>query len=274
MEDNYQQQTEFEETNKSQEETKINPVNDVVLWKAIALFLVAIIGLDLIATVFSLIAKAIFGGQLKDNLPLAYRVSGVLQFLTYAVGIGIFLVIVGIPTLKKIYCKFKDIQVYAKGFAYGIILLVAQTAYGIVSTLIFGNVGSNENQEALVEMTKQTPILLGICVVIFAPIFEELAYRYALFGTLHKKNRVLAYVVGLTIFGLIHFSFDALFSGDIERIKVELINLPSYLICGGVLCYAYEKEESLLSSMTAHATNNLIAFIQMMILVYGGQQAA
>ena len=91
MEDNYQQQTEFEET-------KINPVNDVVLWKAIALFLVAIIGLDLIATVFSLIAKAIFGGQLKDNLPLAYRVSGVLQFLTYAVGIGIFLVIVGNPT--------------------------------------------------------------------------------------------------------------------------------------------------------------------------------
>ncbi len=272
MEDNYQQRNEFVDGNKDHEETKINPINDVVLWKAIILFLVAIVGLDIIATVFSLFAKLIFHTQFADatnNLPFIHKVLGVLQFLTYAVGIGIFFAVIGIPTLKKIYCKFKDVQVYAKGFAYGIILLVAQTVYGIVSTIIFGSVESNENQEALVEMTKQTPILIGICVVIFAPIFEELAYRYALFGTLHKKSRILAYIIGLTIFGLIHFSFDALFSRDMERIKIELINLPSYFICGGILCYAYEKEESLLSSMTAHATNNLIAFIQMMILVYG-----
>ena len=109
-------------------------------------------------------------------------------------------------------------------------------------------------------------VILFFTTVILAPLFEELVYRYGLFANIHKKNRYLAYAATLLIFGFIHFDFTCFTSNNIELIKIELINLPAYLLSGGILCFAYENEESIISPMIAHLTNNLIAFLQIILL--------
>jgi len=58
----------------------------------------------------------------------------------------------------------------------------------------------------------------------------------------------------MLIFGLIHMSFKP------ETIVNELVNLPSYILAGSILTYAYEKEGFAVSTY-AHITNNLISFL-------------
>lgn len=242
------------------------PISDVNNYKAIALFLIGLIGLNIIYNIIYIIVSLFITLDPEINPDQFNSINGALQFSTYLIGLATILMIVGIPTLKKVFERYKYSNVYLNGITMGLILLFAQSLYSILSTFIFGSVDSNNNQQSLIALTQQSPILLFITTVIFAPIFEELVYRYSLFGVLRKKNRVLAYVVCLIVFGFIHFDYTCFSSGDFSLIKTELVNLPAYMISGGILCYAYEKNGSLISSITAHALNNLIAFIQIMIL--------
>ncbi len=266
MKDNYY---ELDSNQEEEAPAEKKSVDRVVTWKAIVIFLLGLIGLSLIYTLIYSISSAFVTLDrelLETNPAKYYRVDGILQFVTYMVGLGIAVAIIAVPTVKQftvIFEKFKDAKVYTNGLVIGIVMLFAQSVYSIIITLIFGEVDSNANQSALVEMTKRAPVLLFLTTVVLAPLFEEIVYRYSLFGVLHKKNRYLAYIVSLIVFGLIHFDFGSF--SDWATLKVELLNLPAYLISGGLLCYAYEKNDSLIAPITAHATNNLVAFIQILI---------
>lgn len=242
------------------------PITDVNNFKAVAIFLIGLIGLNIIYNVIFIIVSLFISLDPAINPDQFNSINGALQFATYLIGLATILMIIGIPTIKKIFEKYRISSVYINGIVMGIVLLFAQSLYSILSTFIFGEIDSNNNQQALIALTQQSPILLFITTVILAPVFEELVYRYGLFGLIHKKNRILSYVICLIIFGFIHFDYTCITSGDMNFIKTELINLPAYMISGGILCYSYEKNGSLISSITAHALNNLIAFIQIMIL--------
>lgn len=266
MKDNYY---ELESNPEEGEDTPKSGVDRVVAWKAVIIFLLGLIGLSLIYTLIYSISSAFVSldKELLENNPAKYyRIDSILQFVTYMVGLGIAVAIIAIPTVKQftaIFEKYKDAKVYTNGLIIGIIMIFAQSIYSIIITLLFGKTDANANQSILIDMTKQSPVLLFLTTVVLAPFFEEIVYRYSLFGLIHKKNRYLAYVVSLIVFGLIHFDFGAF--SDWNALKVELLNLPAYLISGGLLCYAYDKNDSLISSITAHATNNLVAFIQILI---------
>lgn len=253
----------YQETNYETE--KYQNLHSVNTTKAIIIFLIGLIGLSLIFTVIWNLILLIFSNQInEENI---YKFDSYGQVSAYLIGTIIVFSIIGVKNIKKLFYKFKDLNVYIKGIIFGFILLFAQTVYGVFSTIAFGEVESNVNQQSIILLVKSSPIPLFIMTVILAPIFEEIVYRYALFGALHKKNRWFAYIVCFTIFGLIHFDFSCFNNNDFEAIKVELVNLPSYILSGGILCYAYEKEDSIISSMIAHATNNLVAFLQIIFLV-------
>ena len=265
MEENLTEQ----QTNESTNNTKKQSVcNDVVNWKAVIIFLIGIIGLSFL---YSFILLAAFMSVENYDLFNALanktefnKINGAMQFLTYVFGFCIAYKIIGERAIKKIFSKYKEFTVYTRGVVYGFILLAAQSVYSIVITIITGPVDANQNQNALIELAKASPLFMGITTVILAPFFEEITYRYSLFGVVHKKSRILAYAITILVFGLIHFDFGCFES--VEKMKVELLNLPAYLISGGILCYAYEKEDSLICSITAHATNNFIAFAQILFL--------
>lgn len=237
----------------------------VANWKALVIFLFGLIGLSFIAIPIQFILKNIF--QYNDNsLPaLLYKVESLLNFFTYLISLVALLVFIGMPTIKQIFSRVKEWALYEKGIIYGLVLIAIQTLLSLILTIIFGSFDTNTNQSSLISITKTTPLLAFAFTVIFGPIFEELVYRYALFGVFYKKSKLLAYIIVTIIFGLIHFDFTSL-NGEVKLFLNELINLPSYISGGLILCYAYEKEESLIPAIVAHMVNNFIGYIQ--ILMY------
>jgi uncharacterized protein len=90
--------------------------------------------------------------------------------------------------------------------------------------------------------------------VIFAPLFEELAFRGLLFAILRRKFRFLpAALISAGIFGAAH--------------GYGLVGLLSVCWSGVLWAWIYEKTGSLLPGILAHAINNLLVCLAVMALL-------
>ncbi|MBA5865211.1 MAG: CPBP family intramembrane metalloprotease [Nitrospira sp. CR1.3] len=90
--------------------------------------------------------------------------------------------------------------------------------------------------------------------VVFAPLFEELAFRGLLFAILRRKFRFLpAALISAGIFGVAH--------------GYGLVGLVSVCWSGVLWAWIYEKTGSLLPGMIAHAINNLLVCLAVMALL-------
>lgn len=90
--------------------------------------------------------------------------------------------------------------------------------------------------------------------VVFAPIFEELAFRGLLFAILRRKFRfVPAALISAGIFGVAH--------------GYGVLGLVSVCWSGVLWAWIYEKTGSLLPGMLAHAINNLLVCLAVMALL-------
>jgi len=92
--------------------------------------------------------------------------------------------------------------------------------------------------------------------IIFAPIFEELAFRGLLFAMLRRRySFVPAALISASIFALAH--------------GYGLIGFVSVLWSGFLWAWIYEKTGSLIPGMIAHAVNNLLVSLTVMALLRG-----
>jgi hypothetical protein len=102
-----------------------------------------------------------------------------------------------------------------------------------------------------------TPSLTAVSLVeyvIFAPLFEELAFRGLLFAILRRKFRFLpAALMSAGIFGVAH--------------GYGLVGLLSVCWSGVLWAWIYEKTGSLLPGILAHAINNLLVCLAVMALL-------
>jgi uncharacterized protein len=90
--------------------------------------------------------------------------------------------------------------------------------------------------------------------VIFAPVFEELAFRGLLFAILRRKFRFLpAALISASIFAIAH--------------GYGLVGFISVLWSGLLWAWMYEKTGSLLPGILAHAINNLLVCLSVMTLL-------
>ena len=225
----------------------------------ICIFSLGLVGLSFIASIISIILT---------NIP---------EFSTLSVGlqssIHLFISYFLLLIILCLICFFvKPIWVYLKeritikeeiieGIAIAAMTFALATAYSLISNSLFPH-GSNNNQDGLQSSFEAQPLLSFFCIVVFAPICEELTYRLGLFGLIAKKSNILAFIVTILIFALIHFDFSA------KDIVNELINLPAYLIGAFCLSYAYYRKGSIITSITAHALYNFSQFIIMFIATF------
>ncbi|NJN70544.1 MAG: CPBP family intramembrane metalloprotease, partial [Nitrospira sp.] len=90
--------------------------------------------------------------------------------------------------------------------------------------------------------------------VIFAPIFEEIAFRGLLYATLRRRLAfVPAAIISTSIFALAH--------------GYSLIGFISVFWSGFLWAWIYERTGSLIPGMAAHAMNNLLVCLTVMALL-------
>ncbi|HCT62869.1 MAG TPA: hypothetical protein DIC19_02075 [Erysipelotrichaceae bacterium] len=119
-------------------------------------------------------------------------------------------------------------------------------------TTLTGLDGS-QNQNELIKIFGDFPLLLVFQALIFAPLIEELMYRGLLFGMLQKRSQLFAVLFSSFFFGMAHI-YPSLFDGH----YMDLVFLPTYFMLGFWLNRAYIKSKSLYAPVIIHFINNAI----------------
>ncbi|MCI2068374.1 MAG: CPBP family intramembrane metalloprotease [Bacilli bacterium] len=259
------------------------------LWTCIVLFLVGSLGLDIVASlIVSPIVSAIHpitGVKGSEEYTQQTIINSAwINFFAYLVIGGILVAIVLIVDwggLKKRVHSLGNYRFYLTVFFSFIGLMSLSYLWAIIEQVIItaGHIQqeTNSNQAIIIKMFQYAPAPLIIEAVFFAPISEELTYRLGLFEAVRRYSRVWAYVVVCLAFGLIHvFSsliidwqkMAALSQQSAEYLALqndiynELLAFPTYAIAGGVLAFAYEKEDNIFASLFVHMANNILAMVQ------------
>jgi len=138
-----------------------------------------------------------------------------------------------------------------------VIQLLGRMVVTVLMQLIHGVVSLGDNQEAVESIFAEFPILMGIMIVVFAPIWEELFFTGFIYESLRKKNKILAYIVTSVAFGLLHTFFAMILNFSPILILATFIYVPLSMVC----CYVYEKTDSIWSAIMMHAFSNGMALV-------------
>ena len=221
----------------------------------LTLFLIGFLGLDIVSLIIQLILMIILPEYFKEGTE--YYITGLAMMNTIRyVLLSMAFVLMLYPRLKILVKKFVNWKTDLLGIAFGIGLIGITIIYNLIISQ-FIDPGTNNNEVAAESMIVTYPVLSIIVLGLLGPICEEITYRYGLFSLLDKKSKILAYILTPLVFAIIHFDF----TGDM---KVELLNLPTYILAGLGLSVAYDKFE-FNCAIIAHVTNNMYAIIVTLI---------
>lgn len=241
------------------------------IWKEITFFLLSIVGLTFFSLIIQLIERNVFisqnPGSTNEDI-VAYLTSLDAMAIANFAAYGCLFVVMAILLFKN----YKEIakQAKAKNFLWGlgafVIILAFNYLYGIISTLLFKLAGidqsTNANESTIRLMVKAYPALSIIIFGFVGPLTEETGYRVGLFSLASRFGKWIGYIATALIFAFIHFDWTCF--NDANALIVELINIPSYIIAGVVLCIAYRKG-GFVASSSAHIANNLLSLILSLI---------
>lgn len=118
---------------------------------------------------------------------------------------------------------------------------------------------SNANDISISQMTKENYTLMSIGTVLLVPVVEETLYRGVVFGGIYPKSRVLAYVVSIAVFSIIHILGYIRVYTPIEL----LLSFVQYLPAGICLAWTYEKSDSIWAPILIHIAVNQVGTYSM-----------
>ena len=161
-------------------------------------------------------------------------------------------------------CRLKENCVWVlKSFLY---LFIARISYSILVVALrlimkerfitfFGN--GPKNEMIIDNIREVSPVLVIVFSVIFAPILEELVFRYVLYHALRRINKYLAFIIVPVFFSIIHL-YEEIWSGQLFQAAFYML---SYLTIAIPLTIMYEKRRNILFCIVLHACSNLLAEI-------------
>lgn len=220
---------------------RLYPISTPVgVFREVFLFLMGFLGFQIIG-----ILVGMFALRFGDEESLIFKT--ITNYGSYAL-LSVSLSLIVWKKWPLVLSVFKNHRTYL-GFAVGIILVAFNLIYGLI--LSRNGIGSNANQDQLVLVVNNSPVLGFILLGILGPICEELTYRLGLFNVLKRVHISLAYILVPIIFALIHFNFT-------DPSLVEWLNLPNYIVCGLILTFTHDRL-SVGASSIAHVINNIVA---------------
>ena len=153
-------------------------------------------------------------------------------------------------TNKKVYGKY-IITSYFKMF--GIVLLCA------LPVVLLNGGEQSANQELINEMFRKNIISTFILSVLYAPLIEELIFRYGISKLI--KNKWLFIIISGTLFGSLHM-IDKLTS------IMDILYIIQYSALGICLAYFYKKTNNIFVSISIHFIQNFLASIFAILLLF------
>jgi len=166
--------------------------------------------------------------------------------------LGLSIILLNVKGLKKFFLDWRS---YAFALGFVVILFVGGLLLNVITKQFTSE--TSDNQKQVIEFLKSYPTV-GLLVMGFVgPVVEEMAYRIGLFSFLRRLNRILAYVVAIIVFALIHFNFQS------DNIGNEFLNLPSYLLAGVVFTFAYDFKGPVCATL-AHVSYNMISLLMIL----------
>ncbi|MCL2287620.1 MAG: CPBP family intramembrane metalloprotease [Candidatus Bathyarchaeota archaeon] len=135
-----------------------------------------------------------------------------------------------------------------------IVNLLIMPAFGI-------NVLDSDTINTQMSMSIASPVLMILMAGILAPVVEESLFRGALFGRLHLKSSILAYVISITIFAFAHVWQFALSD------PTQLINALSWIPMGIGFAFVYRRTGNVFAAITLHMICNIIAVLAQILLM-------
>ena len=137
-------------------------------------------------------------------------------------------------------------------------VILGYVAYRICEDILFRlityvNPGfQNVNDGSIAALAGQNFYLMAVGVVVLVPIAEECFYRGLIFGSLYKRNRILAYAISTAAFAAVHV---AGYLGNYSPVTL-LICYLQYLPAGLWLAWSYEKSGTVVVPMVIHGIVN------------------
>ena len=112
------------------------------------------------------------------------------------------------------------------------------------------------NNETVGELVLADRRAMSFVTIILAPIIEETLVRGLVFGSIQPTSRVMAYLVSVILFTLMHnWQYFMLYPAG----KVLLSCIP-YLPASVALAWTYEKAGTIWASISLHAIVNALSF--------------
>ena len=115
---------------------------------------------------------------------------------------------------------------------------------------------TNYNDTAVYELIAQSRAAMIVCAVVLGPLVEETLVRGLLFGVLRRKSRILAYVVTIVFFALLHV-WQYIASQQFLGIFMAALQ---YVPAGIALGWTYEKSNTIWAPIALHMVINAITF--------------
>ncbi|MBE6959981.1 MAG: CPBP family intramembrane metalloprotease [Ruminococcaceae bacterium] len=136
---------------------------------------------------------------------------------------------------------------------FSVYLLVSQLLGRLILWLKPDFINVNDQSVAAIAGNYYIPTL--ICTVFLVPVTEECLHRGVIFGSLFKRNPVLAYAVSTIIFSVIHIHWQV---GDPALIALSILQ---YIPAGLCLAAAYHLSGSIVAPILIHMAVNAIGMI-------------
>jgi len=134
--------------------------------------------------------------------------------------------------------------------SYGAMML-ANMAVGTLLELLLPE--ENPNNQAVMEVYRQSGGKIAASTVLLAPLVEELMFRAGLFGLLRRANRTLAYVACILLFAAYH-----VWPYAVEDPRYWLYILQ-YVPATYLLCRIYERTETVWAGIFLHMLVNAVS---------------
>jgi len=116
---------------------------------------------------------------------------------------------------------------------------------------------NNVNDNSIIEMADQSPLLMMVGVVCLVPLAEEMTFRGLIFRPLYNRSHLLAYLVSTVGFSLLHIMG---YIGQYEPVLLFLCFIQ-YIPAGFCLGWVYARTNTIITPILLHTTVNLISML-------------